>query len=577
MSHQQPPAGRAFDFWRAVVVVVILWVGAVTWLVSANPRLLVSWHGFLHAGIASRFPSPTVTPENPFFAGQPLPYYWWYQWLGRGVSRIARTDPLHAFQAIALGSLGVLVTVGALIGRSLYRSTVAGLVIGYLALLGVNPLGPGIAIVKHVVRGQPLIHHWPADPDGDVFVTDAQADDRMARPLLGALYVEREWRRGQNLVWFFDVSSRGPALALLMVLAYLLIDPRSHAIVGFTVVSTGALTAALNPIIALAAGGSLAASAGSLWLMKRLRPNRAAAARREIIRSLLFLVGALSAAPTYSHLLLFPDAAVMSGVDKVLLKATAMLAGFLLVILLAWRGTKTVPIVAKPGLAVLTLAGIMLIVAVPFVRLSEDNEHNFANVASCFLAVPAAGWVVSNRGRGLLHRVGVRATALAVVFLPMTIAMLVAFGGRPALPLAFEGEMLRRIPRHGPLDAFYEWAVSSTPPNAVLISDPRETVKMSGNVSELPAFTHRAVFVDHRSYMTAPYRDGPLRMALATQATSGQPLGSEQLAYLRDLRRPLYIVTFHADRDEPLTALTHTLGRPVFRRDFVAVFALAQP
>ena len=86
-AHSGRPAETiTAPFWPLVTVTTIAWVVLVLWQVFANPRLLASWHGFLHAGIASRFPSNTWVPENPFFAGEVVAYYWVYQWFGYVVS-----------------------------------------------------------------------------------------------------------------------------------------------------------------------------------------------------------------------------------------------------------------------------------------------------------------------------------------------------------------------------------------------------------------------------------------------------------------------------------------------------------
>ncbi len=114
-------------FWVEIALVAVVWVGAVLWLHSHNPRLLPSWHGFLHSGIAAAFASGfAMPPENPFFAGEPLPYYWVYQYLGYVLSHVLSTDFLHAFRFITLASLTALVVASGLIGRKCHGSILAG-------------------------------------------------------------------------------------------------------------------------------------------------------------------------------------------------------------------------------------------------------------------------------------------------------------------------------------------------------------------------------------------------------------------------------------------------------------------
>ena len=66
------PASRRF--WVGVLVATAGWLAYILSLELLNPRLVPSWHGFLHTAIVRRFPSPGLIPENPFFAGEPLKY-----------------------------------------------------------------------------------------------------------------------------------------------------------------------------------------------------------------------------------------------------------------------------------------------------------------------------------------------------------------------------------------------------------------------------------------------------------------------------------------------------------------------
>src|SRR5262249_39639522 len=83
-------------FWLAMLLAAAAWLIPILWLHSHNPRLLPSWHGFLHTAIAARFPGEAFPPENPFFAGERLPYYWFYQWLTSVTARLIGADLLHA-------------------------------------------------------------------------------------------------------------------------------------------------------------------------------------------------------------------------------------------------------------------------------------------------------------------------------------------------------------------------------------------------------------------------------------------------------------------------------------------------
>lgn len=556
---------RASRFWLAVGATTIAWLALLVWLHAGRPRVLVSWHGFLHAAIATRFPSATLPPENPFFAGQPLPYYWFYHFLGWGVSRALQVDLLHAFQWLTLMSFVVLVVAGALIGRRCFRSTAAGLVIGFLAIAGLNPLGPAIAMAKHVLRGVPLFA--TAAATDSVFVTNRLADEWMTQPLLPAMYVMSDWRRGDNLVWFFDISARAPALALLVVLLLLMLtegaDPRRVRLMGIGLVA--ALLTALNPLIGLLVAGVALGVTGALGRqLGALRPFLAC------------LVGAVVALPTYYQLFVYPEGAPdVLGPSRVALRLAAVSADFLvlapLAVLGAWRAAEHGRLVLRTALGTaLLFVGIAV-----GIRLPQGNEHNLLNAAQCLLAVPAGVFIVGlGRPDGGFWRRHRWTLGLVALFIPTALGTLVAFTGRPGLPLAFRDAQLIRLPETGPLGRFYDWVRARTPRDAVFIVDPSDVVKMSGNVSELPAFTGRTLFTDQRSYLTAPYPDAGARARLASRAANGQPLAAPQLDALRALRRPLYLVSYRADRQDLLARLAELYGSPVFAVDFVAVFGV---
>src|SRR5262245_32168810 len=153
-AHPASPGGLVA--WLLVIGgTAIAWACIILSMQHDRPRLLVSWHGFLHTAIATRFPGGAHPPENPFFAGQPLPYYWVYHWLGSVASRLLHVDPIHVFAAASLVSLVALLFTAGWIGRRVFRSTAAGWMVGWLAVAGLNPLGAGIAAAKHLVSGAP--------------------------------------------------------------------------------------------------------------------------------------------------------------------------------------------------------------------------------------------------------------------------------------------------------------------------------------------------------------------------------------------------------------------------------------
>jgi hypothetical protein len=161
---------------------------------------------------------------------------------------------------------------------------------------------------------------------------------------------------------------------------------------------------------------------------------------------------------------------------------------------------------------------------------------------------------------------------IVILFLPTTLGTFFSYAERPQLPLGFKDGRLLRIPPTGNLQLLYEWIKNYTPANAVFIADPEDPVKMSGNVSELPAFTSRTLFVDNPTYLTQPYEDRILRERIAHSATTGHSLSQEEITYVNRLRRQVFVMTFHANQKMLFNKLKYNYGEPVFENDFVAVF-----
>lgn len=553
----QPPRGR---FWPWVLLALAGWLGYVLSLEWRNPRLVASWHGFLHSAIVTRFPSPGWIPENPFFAGEPLRYYWVFHRISAGLGSLAGTDPLTAMRVLTLTGLVILVLSAAVLGRRRLGSTGAGILIGTLALAGMNPLGPVIAAGRHVAHQLPLIEEEPGPGTVEtMFVTNAQADRLMSRNLLPAMYFSTDWRHGQNIPWFFDISSRGLSLGVLMLLLALVAGGAAEPVRVVTIGLATALLTALNPIVGLAVAGSLGLA---LIVVTRRVPAMAIA----------LAAGVVVAAPTFYQLLGAGGGASLNPPGVIGLKLVNMGVNFLVLVplsllLLRVRGTQW------QAWRALVLAAGVLLVGVALVHLEEGNEHNLTNAAQVVLAVTAvAGILLDREGRiRTRQETGWRLWAVGLLFLPVTAGTWIAFDGRPPLPLATRGHLLRRT--DAPLSTLYRWIRETTAPDAVFVVNPDQPVKMSGNVSELPAFTGRTLFTDQPSYLTTPYRDAALRASLAGRLVEGEPASPDERDYLERLGRPLFVITWHADRPELTDRLASRYGPALFHQQNVAVFA----
>ncbi len=533
-------------------------VGVLEW---RNPRLVPSWHGFLHSAIVTRFPSSTMVPENPFVAGEPLPYYWAYHAVAAALSAGAGISALGALQVLTFLALAALVLLALDAGRRLTGSTAAGLLVGFLALAGANPLGPVIAAAHYLLDGPGQAATVPTET---VFVADVAADQMMSRPLLSRLYFGSDWRSGQNLVWFWDISSRAPSLAAVMLLVWILVRGGRRVGVAVAVLVLTALNPLIGIAMAVCLGGALLLYAGR--------------SREQLISSAsqagAIVCGVLLAAPSFYHLFTYSGAGGLSSLRWILIKATYLTLNFgLLAALAAWawlsaRGER------RRVMGSLVLSAVALLVLAVFAGLAEANEHNLANAAAVLLALPAgvAPWLgmgrsAANPPSGVTARLAI---GIMLIHLPMTAATLVAFDHRPALPFRY-WPRLERTPADGPLARLYEWIRAQTPREAVLVVDPDRPVKMSGNVSELPAFTGRVLFIDHPSYLTRPHASFADRTRVARALVHGEALSAGDREAIGRLARPAYLVSFAPDRQ---AALHRRHGAPLFTAGPVSVFLL---
>jgi hypothetical protein len=210
--------------------------------------------------------------------------------------------------------------------------------------------------------------------------------------------------------------------------------------------------------------------------------------------------------------------------------------------------------------------------AAVFVVLEDGNQHNLANAAQVLLAVPAVAWLP---GQASSEKRRFPVLLVWLIFLPGALFTLSAYVGRPPIPLTFADGAFRRTPADSPLNHLYDWVRNNTPGSAIFVIDPTDPVKMSGNASELPAFTGRTLFTDQPSYLT-PFADAGYRLQLATRATHGEQLSAADRAYLERFARTVFLVSHHADRADLRARLDAEFGSPVFSDRWVAVYRVVE-
>jgi len=561
--------------WRAPVALAALLVLLVWAIHRLNPRTLASFHGMLHAGIVEVFLRPggmaALPPENPFYAGEPVAYYWFFHLLAAQLVRLFGMNVFHAMEALTLLGAGGLVLVAVGLGRRLYRSTLAGLMIAYLVVAGTNPLGVLYAAARVARNGPDVLrdnHHHLWGVVHPLYSLIRYGD-------IGGLY-------GPLINFYLNMTSRPVALTALLFAAFCLHRalrdrrPTWWLWLGFAM----ALTTAFSPIIGITAGAAFGFAIVLTWVWGRpwvsttpgqITPLVIAAA------GLAMVGGVLLAAPTYYHLIVGPgssDARLFlfsaEGLEHLVTAGLSVLP----LVAIAMYATLRAPHGAGQYPGIMLLSGLALLALNAAITLPYGNGSNTFHAAVVLLAVPAAGVMLCDRpGAGALACSRRRAAAIVVVSLPTVLLLLASYLFRPPLAASFESAHAERTPPGSDRALLYRWARSDTDPRAVFIIDPRNSVTVGGNIGEFPAMTGRSVFVEAlHHYMVSAYPDARMRVDLAVRLVSGGAPVSADSSYLAALGRPVYLVSDAPGDDALAERLQSLLGPPAFRQGVLSVY-----
>ena len=564
--------------WLLSVAAIVGFMSLIVLIHRNNPRTLISFHGYLHAAITERFltSSSPIPPENPFYAGRVLPYYWFFQFLAALISRLTGWNVFYSLETMVLAGAGLLGVACLWLGHRLFRRLATGLLMGYLVLAGTNPFGILVAGVKVLVQGT-----RPLKDDPNFLWNVVHPVYNLVRfNDIGALY-------GPLISFFLNMTSRPLALGSLMIsllcLQWAMPAPRLFPLAALALAF--AFTTAASPIVGLAAGGVL----GGLLLLFAVVPlrfrNRLTGATPTIRRYYLAAmaaigVGLLIALPTYFHLLTGPSASqprfYLFSIDGAKhLVTLALDIGVLL--LLAGIGYIKSSDENRGFLRLLLLGSLVLLLGDATILLPSLNQSNLFHAAVVFLAVPAAGSVVAASRRFLgdrnpMSRPGM--IAIVMLFLPTPAVLLGAYVGRPPVPVDFGAVLPRRLPFDSPLAQFYDWAQKNTSPNAVFVLNPHYRVATNGNAQELPAMTNRSIFTEIPGHYLAPYPDADRRLKISLQLLSAEALSPADEEYVRQLRRPVFILVNESTSQGTLIRLEQRHGSPRFRSGKIYVFRL---
>jgi hypothetical protein len=135
---------NTFSQYLVALLFTLLLCGLIWGIHHNSPRTLISFHGFLHAAIVEQFIGPQPAkfpPENPFYAGEPLCYYWAYQYFAAQFVRIFGINVFYGMEWLAFVAVALLVFSALPLGKRLFRSAPAGFFISILVVVGANLLG----------------------------------------------------------------------------------------------------------------------------------------------------------------------------------------------------------------------------------------------------------------------------------------------------------------------------------------------------------------------------------------------------------------------------------------------------
>lgn len=570
-------AARVAAQWPNIVAALV-GVSMVLAIHRNSPRTLLSAHGLLHSAILQRFLSADgfgFSPENPFFAGEPLNYYWFYQSLAAGISSGLGLDPLHSFELLLCFAIVALVACAAALSLRLYKSALLGALIAFLVVAGANAQAPLLLVYRALRIGTSVFDERPEYLWGIVHHLSAYI--RYADPF---------GMHGPLINFFLNVTARPLALSSVVgvLLAFHVAVSRPSLRRLATLALAVALTSALSALVGIAIAGSLTAALLLLRLAARTRwasalnigLEDAAAAR---LTGALVL-GIVLASPTYLQLFSAGgrgSAVAEAGLEGIIGELVMLLAACWLTLGLALAGVgalrKRFP--ALPGasgdarrfLLILVTAALGLIGGSAIVSLPVGNQDNFFHVALVILAVAAPAAAIGRDGAVQ----ATRSWAIALAFLPVTAIVLYCYVGRAPLPLGFDGDVI--VHTDADRGRLYAFIRAELPDDAVFIIDNTTAdVAMSGNTAELPALTGRMLFVVRDNhYVVKSYPDLSRRTRIAEQIFEGTALSDDDNSYLAALSRPIYVVDYHARDAEPARKRALRDGAPIFQSGDVSL------
>lgn len=443
-----PPGAERGAGDDAAWVVALVWTALVALLLMGNVYLPLRSDGWFHAAVTAQVAARGVPPEDPYFAGLRLLYFWGsHAWASAWLVLSPRLQPWTPLIVLNLsGACAVVLGVAALAQR-LRADAMAVRGACLLALLGYSPFAWGLLVGRAFtgnVRGWGDVVHQAGHGIDAVFATMAAGQLHGSLACFGDKYL--------------ILTPFGMGLALLALAVTAALDlfeaPSPRAAIAFAIAT--AATLFVHAVI-----GYALLMICALWFL--LLAARAMAGERHTAGVLLPLAFAVLAAvfvlsPYLLEITLGKHGQLSGGLGRKALWSFVVGGAFFVP-----AGFSQLVRVARVDRAAWALlAACLLLAALALaLKLPENNQSKFFNLLFLLLSAPAAMGL-----QALLGRLRPRATAWALAFF--------AFAVLPNLALAcwgFSGERglgmnsWRSTP---PERAACEWVRTQTPADAVL-------------------------------------------------------------------------------------------------------------
>ncbi len=369
----------------AALVLATLWTALCAWLLCTNDLLPLRSDGWFHAAVVAQIAQRGVPPEDPYFAGLRLLYFWGsHAWAAGWLVLVPKLQPWTPLLALNLsGAFAVVLGVAAIAQRLRANAeAVAGACL--LALLGYSPFAWGLIVGRAFtgdVRGWADVVHQAGHGIDPVLATMATGQLHGSLAFFGDKYL------------VLTPFGMGLALLALSVAAALALLERPGARGGFALAVCVAATLFVHTVV----GYALLLLCATWFVVAAVRgvtgDHRRLAALFPIA---LAVIGAITVlAPYLIEITLGKRGQLSAGLTRKALWSFVVGGAFYIPAGFAWlasraRGGRDRD--AGESLAPLALLVPVLLVAgmALALRLPENNQSKFLNLLFLLLAAPAA-------------------------------------------------------------------------------------------------------------------------------------------------------------------------------------------